>query len=170
MWTLIVTLLLWVTSATSGLESNIIRSSKEITDSPQEVKLPTVDVSILNTMKRRQHRRDGPECTLEQVNRCKGTKKRQRHGGKTGLSPEDASQEKVQERGECLRSSDCAEGMCCVLYRRTRRCQRIPREDEFCLLPGRRKARRELGLCDCRPGLHCRHQTNSSNVFGVCQV
>uniref|UniRef100_A0A4W4FKC4 Dickkopf N-terminal cysteine-rich domain-containing protein n=1 Tax=Electrophorus electricus TaxID=8005 RepID=A0A4W4FKC4_ELEEL len=64
----------------------------------------------------------------------------------------------VQERGECLRSRDCAAGLCCVLYQRSRRCQRIPQEDQFCLLPGRNKARRELGLCDCRPGLHCRPQ------------
>ncbi|KAK1787036.1 hypothetical protein P4O66_017404 [Electrophorus voltai] len=166
MWTLVVTLLLSVTSAGSGLETNIIRSSKEVVDS-QEVRLPTVDVSLLNTMKRRQYRRDGPECTLEQVNRCKGSKKRQR--GKTGQLPEDTNKDKVQERGECLRSRDCAAGLCCVLYQRSRRCQRIPQEDQFCLLPGRNKARRELGLCDCRPGLHCRPQNSSSNVYGVCQ-
>ncbi|PWA14841.1 hypothetical protein CCH79_00020209 [Gambusia affinis] len=53
----------------------------------------------------------------------------------------------------CVRSGDCAAGLCCVRYLTGKRCQRIPLEGEACLLWGATKRRRNLGRCDCAAGL-----------------
>ncbi|XP_072537243.1 uncharacterized protein [Salminus brasiliensis] len=174
MWTPLVALLLAVTSAVHCLDSNIIRSSKEIMEPEQTAptsQRDTVDVSAHNTMRRRQDRQGRQvECSLEQVNECRGSKRRQRGGGKIKLSPEDAGRSKVPEMGECLRSRDCEEGLCCAQYLTGRRCQRIPTQGEVCLLRGRSKTRRNLDRCDCGPGLHCRPEIQSVRGQGVCHA
>ncbi|XP_007229434.2 dickkopf-related protein 4-like [Astyanax mexicanus] len=173
MWTLFCALFLAVTSAVHCLDSNIIRSSKEIMDSPQTAptsQRETVDVSAHNTMRRRQNRQDRVECSLEQVNECRGSKKRPSQSGKIKLSPVDTSRSKVPEMGECLRSRDCEEGLCCAQYLTGRRCQRIPKEGEVCLLRGRSKKRRNLDRCDCEAKLHCRAQKQSVRGQGVCHA
>ncbi|XP_015258173.1 PREDICTED: dickkopf-related protein 1-like [Cyprinodon variegatus] len=62
---------------------------------------------------------------------------------------------KGPEMSSCVRSGDCAAGLCCVRYLTGKRCQRIPLEGEACLLRGASKLRRNLGRCDCSAGLSC---------------
>lgn len=59
------------------------------------------------------------------------------------------------EMSVCVRSGDCASGLCCVRYLTGKRCQRVPVEGEVCLLRGSKKLRRNLGRCDCGAGLSC---------------
>uniref|UniRef100_A0A669C218 Dickkopf-related protein 1/2/4 C-terminal subdomain 1 domain-containing protein n=1 Tax=Oreochromis niloticus TaxID=8128 RepID=A0A669C218_ORENI len=79
-----------------------------------------------------------------------------------------------QEAGmsSCVRSGDCADGLCCVRYLTGKRCQRIPVEGEACLLRGPTKRRRNLGRCDCDAGLFCaavdRAETGKNKRQGVC--
>lgn len=79
------------------------------------------------------------------------------------------------EMASCVRSGDCAAGLCCVRYLTGRRCQRIPGEGEACLLRGSNKLRRKLGRCDCEAGLTCAAvaRTESGGKVkgqGVCRV
>uniref|UniRef100_A0A8C6KVT0 Dickkopf-related protein 1/2/4 C-terminal subdomain 1 domain-containing protein n=1 Tax=Nothobranchius furzeri TaxID=105023 RepID=A0A8C6KVT0_NOTFU len=73
----------------------------------------------------------------------------------------------------CVRSGDCAAGLCCVRYLTGKRCQSIPVEGEACLLRGPTKLRRNLGRCDCAAGLSCaavgRAEPGKSKRQGVCQ-
>nr|XP_020450971.1 dickkopf-related protein 4-like isoform X2 [Monopterus albus] len=62
---------------------------------------------------------------------------------------------KAPEMSSCVRSGDCAAGLCCVRYLTGRRCQRIPGEGEACLLRGSSKQKRNLERCDCDKGLTC---------------
>ncbi|MEQ2213729.1 hypothetical protein XENOCAPTIV_019895 [Xenoophorus captivus] len=62
---------------------------------------------------------------------------------------------KGPEMSSCVRSGDCAAGLCCVRYLTGKRCQRIPLEGEACLLRGATKLRRNLGRCDCSSELTC---------------
>ncbi|XP_017538089.1 dickkopf-related protein 4-like [Pygocentrus nattereri] len=173
MWTLLCALLLAVSSVVSSLDSNIIRSSREIMDTPQTAppsQRDTVDVSAHNIMRRRQEKQGGVDCSLEQLKECRGSKKRQCQGGKIRPSVEDACRGKVPEMGVCLRSRDCEDGLCCAQYLTGRRCQRIPKEGEVCFLRGRHKTRRNLDRCDCGAGLRCRPQTSSLRGQGVCHI
>lgn len=75
----------------------------------------------------------------------------------------------VAEMATCVRSGDCEAGLCCVRYLKGKRCQRIPKEGETCLLRGgRSKLRRNLDRCDCALGLTCRAQAESLKNQGVC--
>ncbi|XP_040050782.2 uncharacterized protein LOC120830291 [Gasterosteus aculeatus] len=80
---------------------------------------------------------------------------------------------KAVEMAVCVRSGDCADGLCCVRYLTGRRCQRIPVEGEACLLKGSGKLRRKLGRCDCGPGLSCgaasRAESGRAKGQGVCK-
>ncbi|KAK1893299.1 Dickkopf-related protein 1 [Dissostichus eleginoides] len=79
---------------------------------------------------------------------------------------------KATEMSSCVRSGDCAAGLCCVRYLTGKRCQRIPGEGEACLLQGSTKLRRKLGRCDCDAGLSCtavsRPETGRAKGQGVC--
>uniref|UniRef100_A0A8C7YEV7 Dickkopf-related protein 1/2/4 C-terminal subdomain 1 domain-containing protein n=1 Tax=Oryzias sinensis TaxID=183150 RepID=A0A8C7YEV7_9TELE len=59
------------------------------------------------------------------------------------------------EMAVCVRSGDCAEGLCCVRYLTGKRCQRIPLEGDACLLRAPTKLKRTLGRCACAAGLTC---------------
>lgn len=79
------------------------------------------------------------------------------------------------EMASCVRSGDCAAGLCCVRYLTGRRCQRIPVDGEACLLRGFNKLRRKLGRCDCDTGLTCsaisRAESGGKNKGqGVCRA
>ncbi|XP_042278514.1 uncharacterized protein LOC121904710 [Thunnus maccoyii] len=78
---------------------------------------------------------------------------------------------KAPEMSSCVRSGDCAAGLCCVRYLTGKRCQRIPEEGEACLLRGS-KMRRNLGRCDCGEGLTCtaasRAELSKAKGQGVC--
>ncbi|XP_034396950.1 dickkopf-related protein 4-like [Cyclopterus lumpus] len=80
---------------------------------------------------------------------------------------------KAPEMSSCVRSGDCASGLCCVRYLTGRRCQRIPVEGEACLLRGSGKLRRKLGRCDCAAGLSCAAAGGAgpgkAKGQGVCQ-
>lgn len=77
------------------------------------------------------------------------------------------------EMSSCVRSGDCAAGLCCVRYLTGKRCQRIPVEGEACLLRGFNKLRRKLGRCDCGAGLTCtalsRAESGKNKGQGVCK-
>ncbi|XP_066500411.1 dickkopf-related protein 4-like [Hoplias malabaricus] len=172
MWTLLFSLLLALTSAVNSLDSNIIRSSKEITEPQTEPpsQRDTVDVSAHNIMRPRQERNGGVRCSVDKANECRSPNKRQRQGGKVRPSPVDAGRGKVPEMGECVRSRDCEEGLCCAKYLTGLRCQRIPKKGEVCLLRGRSKTRRTLDRCDCAPGLHCRSTEQGPVGQGLCNI
>ncbi|XP_071340214.1 dickkopf-related protein 4 isoform X2 [Trachinotus anak] len=79
---------------------------------------------------------------------------------------------KAPEMSSCVRSGDCASGLCCVRYLTGKRCQRIPVEGEACLLRGSTKVRRNLGRCDCDAGLSCTAiswtESGKNKGQGVC--
>ncbi|XP_071369871.1 uncharacterized protein [Centroberyx affinis] len=84
----------------------------------------------------------------------------------------DFNRTKAPEMSSCVRSGDCAAGLCCVRYLTGKRCQRIPEEGEACLLRGTSKRRRNLERCDCGPGLSCsasgRAELPKAKGQGVC--
>ncbi|XP_017323532.1 dickkopf-related protein 4 [Ictalurus punctatus] len=174
MWTPAV-FALCLTSAVLCLDSNEIRSSREIITDPEPLftrnttAMPsekvTVNVSVHNNVRRRQQ---NPECTNQQGNRCKGTKKRQGRKNK----PDDTATEKGAKRGECVRSRDCEEGWCCVQFPSGGRCQRVPQEGEMCTLggPPKSKSRRIFKRCACTAGLNCLRKPGSPKGQGECGV
>ncbi|XP_030581719.1 dickkopf-related protein 1-like, partial [Archocentrus centrarchus] len=123
-----------------ALDSNTIRSSKEST--PQSSELPQRG-GCSNRADRRPPTNDRQVDT--QVDRVTD-----------GQSEADGfNRTKAPEMSSCVRSGDCAAGLCCVRYLTGKRCQRIPVEGEACLLRGPTKRRRNLGRCDCDAGLFC---------------
>ncbi|KAM9546074.1 dickkopf-related protein 1-like [Salvelinus alpinus] len=105
---------------------------------------------------------------LEQRNTCIGSQKKNQ--SKEILAhDDDDNKRKVAEMATCMRSGDCEAGLCCVRYLTGKRCQRIPKEREICLLRGgRSKQRRNLERCNCALGLTCRAQAESPKNQGVC--
>ncbi|XP_026801670.2 dickkopf-related protein 2-like [Pangasianodon hypophthalmus] len=164
MWTLAV-FALGLTSAVLCLDSNEIRSSREmITDSEPTVMVSekvTVNVSVHNNVRQRQQNR---ECTNQQENGCQGSKKRPGH--------KRAEKATGAKRRKCVRSRDCGEGWCCLQYPGGRRCQRVLQEGEMCLLGGRPKptSRRRLARCGCTAGLNCLPKPGSLKGQGECSV
>ncbi|KAL0978943.1 hypothetical protein UPYG_G00178210 [Umbra pygmaea] len=76
---------------------------------------------------------------------------------------------KAAENAACVRSGDCEAGLCCVRYLLGKRCHRIPKEKEVCLLRGRSKLRRTVDRCDCENGLTCRaHVSRKLKGQGIC--
>ncbi|XP_072289537.1 uncharacterized protein [Eucyclogobius newberryi] len=67
----------------------------------------------------------------------------------------DFNRTKAAEMSPCVRSGDCAAGLCCVRYLTGKRCQRIPAEGELCLLRAPKHRRANLGRCQCGEGLTC---------------
>ncbi|XP_023813842.1 dickkopf-related protein 2-like [Oryzias latipes] len=120
-----------------ALDSNIIQSSKEATLQSSE----QTRGGCSNRAQRRPLARDGPadahvhrdvDTPMHGFNRTKGA-----------------------EMAACVRSGDCAEGLCCVRYLTGKRCQRIPLEGDACLLRAATKLKRTLGRCACAAGLTC---------------
>ncbi|KAG7999742.1 hypothetical protein GBF38_000264 [Nibea albiflora] len=79
---------------------------------------------------------------------------------------------KAPAMSSCVRSSDCAPGLCCARYvTGGRRCQRIPVEGEACTL--RIKRGTKLERCDCDAGLTCtavsRAESGKAKGQGVCR-
>ncbi|KAL2083331.1 hypothetical protein ACEWY4_021104 [Coilia grayii] len=67
---------------------------------------------------------------------------------------------KGTEGETCLRSSDCAEGLCCARHFWSRICKPVLTEGQVCTRH-RRKGGQGLEIfqrCDCKPGLTCRVQ------------
>ncbi|KAM4576015.1 dickkopf-related protein 4 [Odontesthes bonariensis] len=119
-----------------ALDSNTIRSSKEVTQ--PEAEPPTGGCS-----NRAQRRPASDRHVVRQTNRH------------VDRQTDGLNRTKAPEMSSCVRSGDCAAGLCCVRYLTGKRCQRIPEEGEACLLRGPTKLRRNLGRCDCAAGLSC---------------
>ncbi|KAM4746073.1 uncharacterized protein FYW61_017399 [Anableps anableps] len=118
-----------------ALDSNTIRSSKEA------------------TLQSSEQPRDG--CSNRAQRRHSNTDRQlDRHRVKDTIT-DSLNRTKAPEMSSCVRSGDCAAGLCCVRYLTGKRCQRIPLEGEACLLRGASKLRRNLGRCDCAAGLSC---------------
>ncbi|KAK2840655.1 hypothetical protein Q7C36_012234 [Tachysurus vachellii] len=171
MWTLAVFSLCLV-STVLCLDSNEIRSSREITTDPEPTSIPseifTVNVSVHNNVRRRQK---SPECTNQQENGCQSSKKRRRQRKKPSLD-DTVTENGQKRRRNCLRSGDCGEGWCCVQYNGGRRCQKVLQESEMCLLGARPKSktRRFLERCPCTAGLNCLRMPGSLKGQGECRV
>ncbi|KAM9475907.1 uncharacterized protein Hap1MRO34_011627 [Clarias gariepinus] len=174
MWKL-AALTLCLTSAALCLDSNEIRSSREMVTDSEPTMLPsekvTVNMSVHNNVRRRQQ---NPQCTNHQGNECRGQKKRRNHKKKSGHG-EVASERGANsgsKRSKCVRSRDCGEGWCCVQYVGGGRCQRVLQKGEMCLLGGRPKpqSRRRMERCDCTSGLTCLSKPDSLKGQGECSV
>ncbi|XP_062854746.1 dickkopf-related protein 4-like [Trichomycterus rosablanca] len=167
MWMHILSLALALASVVLCLDSNEIRSSREIITDSQQTAMPavreTVDVNVHNVVRRRQQ----ANCTQKHEKGCRGSRKRQRHGKASSTAlPE------VVRRHECLKSRDCEEGWCCVHYPSGRRCQRLLQKGDVCLLGGKPKSKSRIHLerCGCGAGLQCRWQVGNRQGQGVCHV
>ncbi|KAF4109703.1 dickkopf-related protein 4-like [Onychostoma macrolepis] len=177
MQTVYVMFWLSVVSAVQCLDSNIIRSSREMTNSQESVLHLQSDtvVNSHNSVRRtsavqgiRTASPPAQDCTAAQATECKGSKKKQRNAAKTKVQLDVRGSQKAPEMSPCVRSRDCEEGLCCALYLTGRRCQRVPALGEVCLLRGRAKFRRRLERCDCDKNLLCRAQPHSPRGQGVC--
>nr|XP_057914795.1 dickkopf-related protein 1-like [Doryrhamphus excisus] len=80
------------------------------------------------------------------------------HHAKRPLVAQDTHPVKGQEGDTCLRSADCAEGLCCARHFWSRICKPVLTEGQVCTRH-RRKGTHGLELfqrCDCGDGLACR--------------
>ncbi|XP_030630942.1 dickkopf-related protein 1b [Chanos chanos] len=97
------------------------------------------------------------------------------------LQPKVTSQSLPQnvkglEGENCLRSSDCAEGLCCARHFWSKICKPVLKEGQVCT-KHRRKGTHSLEIfqrCDCGVGLSCRtqrgdHGSKSSRSLHTCQ-
>ncbi|CAB1320231.1 unnamed protein product [Coregonus sp. 'balchen'] len=173
MWTPTIALLFMCSHCfVRSLDFNVIRSSKEAMDPLEQVQPLNGTVAIQNnvntrrradTSSNRHHTRSScpdQECSPSTGNTCNGSQKKNQN--KEIIAPDDDENiRKVAEMATCVRSGDCEAGLCCVRYLTGKRCQRIPKEGEACLLGGRSKLRRNLERCNCARGLTCRAQDES---------
>uniref|UniRef100_A0A672R2B1 Dickkopf WNT signaling pathway inhibitor 1 n=1 Tax=Sinocyclocheilus grahami TaxID=75366 RepID=A0A672R2B1_SINGR len=78
------------------------------------------------------------------------------------------------EGENCLRSSDCAEGLCCARHFWSKICKPVLKEGQVCT-KHKRKGTHGLEIfqrCDCAEGLACRTQrdgSKSSRSLHTCQ-
>lgn len=177
MWTpTIIFLLMTSHCVVRCLNSNVIRSSKEVTDPEDQVhSQSSMDTEVHNSKNvrrrieissNRHNSRSAPESETCRDQSQRKSKSSSRH---QAAPADNENKERVSERGPCVRSGDCETGLCCVRDGRGKSCQRIPMEDEVCFLRGRSKVRRrKLDRCDCGHGLTCRW-TNIHRGLGVCR-
>ncbi|KAG5855427.1 dickkopf-related protein 1b [Anguilla rostrata] len=75
---------------------------------------------------------------------------------------------KGQEGENCLRSTDCSEGLCCARHFWSKICKPVLKEGQVCT-KHRRKGTHGLEIfqrCDCAHGLSCRTQKGENNSKG----
>lgn len=76
------------------------------------------------------------------------------------------------EGENCLRSSDCSEGLCCARHFWSKICKPVLKEGQVCT-KHKRKGTHGLEIfqrCDCAGGLSCRTQSSkSSRSLHTCQ-
>ncbi|XP_006007709.1 dickkopf-related protein 1b isoform X1 [Latimeria chalumnae] len=97
------------------------------------------------------------------------------HSGRTTL-PSRPHSIKGEEGDVCLRSSDCAAGLCCARHFWSKICKPVLKEGQVCT---KHKKKGSHGLeifqrCDCGDGLLCRiqkgdHSGNKSSRLHTCQ-
>ncbi|KAG7511758.1 dickkopf-related protein 1-like [Solea senegalensis] len=79
---------------------------------------------------------------------------------------------KGQEGDNCLRSSDCSEGLCCARHFWSRICKPVLTEGQVCTRH-RRKGNHGLELfqrCDCGEGLACRQERGGEREQSVSRT
>ncbi|GLD72901.1 uncharacterized protein AKAME5_002468700 [Lates japonicus] len=175
-----------------ALDSNTIRSSKETSAQSSEQPDRSHGDQVERVGRHRtetnvnSHRRPAPPCSTPECDvpvrgGCSNRAQRRpsspdrpvdRHTDRD-TDTDSFNRTKAPEMSSCVRSGDCAAGLCCVRYLTGKRCQRIPVEGEACLLRGSTKLRRNLGRCDCDAGLSCtalsRAESGGKNKGqGVC--
>lgn len=177
-----------------ALDSNTIRSSREMAGQSSELLDRSHGDQVERSTRRRtdansSSHRESPsscssaDCFASQSTECSNRAQRR----PSGQAERQRDQLEVEQRGNtdgfnrtkapemsgCVRSGDCAAGLCCVRYLTGKRCQRIPVEGEACLLRGFNKQRRKLGRCDCDAGLSCaavnRSDSGKNKGQGVCR-
>ncbi|KAK7899573.1 hypothetical protein WMY93_020426 [Mugilogobius chulae] len=161
-----------------ALDSNTIRSSKDA----------AVNKDSSNENSSRPSRRgsgrsrscSGPDCDAPIRDSCSNRPRRRQSNRDQDLELDldqdsDVNKTKAAEMSPCVRSGDCAPGLCCARYLTGKRCQRIPGEGELCLLRVPKHRRVNLGRCECAAGLTCvrprgpdHAQTAHSKGQGVC--
>ncbi|KAK3566033.1 hypothetical protein QTP86_024581 [Hemibagrus guttatus] len=171
MWTLAV-FALCLTSAVLCLDSNEIRSSREIITDSEPTVMPSensrANLSVLNNVRPRQK---SPECANQQGNGCQTSKKRRARKNKPSLDDTVSGRGTEARRNQCVRSFDCGEGWCCVQYAGGRRCQRVLQEGEMCrLVQPKSKSQRRLSRCSCMAGLSCLPMPGGLKGQGECRV
>ncbi|KAJ3604706.1 hypothetical protein NHX12_029446 [Muraenolepis orangiensis] len=135
MWRMVLAVALTCSLGTTmGLNSNGIRSSKEVLENLEQAP----------SLPRGNTPESGAGVTPTGA---------QRPGQRTCSTAKCSNAEPVAS--SCVRSGDCQQGFCCVRYLTAKRCQRIPLEGDACLLPGRSKRRRNLERCSCGQGFYC---------------
>ncbi|XP_076854725.1 dickkopf-related protein 1b [Brachyhypopomus gauderio] len=89
--------------------------------------------------------------------------------------PEAAQNMKGLEGENCLRSSDCADGLCCARHFWSKICKPVLKEGQVCT-KHKRKGTHALEIfqrCDCGEGLSCKMQrgehSKSSRSLHTCQ-
>ncbi|XP_054867780.1 dickkopf-related protein 4-like isoform X2 [Amphiprion ocellaris] len=153
-----------------ALDSNTIRSSKEAPpQSSEQLDRSHGDQTEMTSNSRRQPAPgcSAPKCDTPPRGGCSNRAQRRPSSADRQVDRQrdretdrqrdgdGFNRTKAQEMSSCVRSGDCAAGLCCVRYLTGKRCQRIPVEGEACLLRGPTKLRRNLGRCDCDAGLSC---------------
>ncbi|XP_041088267.1 dickkopf-related protein 4-like [Polyodon spathula] len=90
--------------------------------------------------------------------------------------PKKQANGKGLEGASCLRTADCAVGLCCARHFWEKICKPMPKEGEVCSKRGRKEApqgRELFQRCDCTVGLACRPQNKGEESrksrLRVCQ-
>ncbi|KAK2901574.1 hypothetical protein Q8A73_011320 [Channa argus] len=154
-----------------ALDSNTIRSSKEMQHSSEQLggsHGDQVEPAGRRRTETNSNRQAAPSCTTPDcfsppTGRCSNRAQRRESSQERQVDRETETQgdtdsfnkTNATEMSTCVRSKDCAAGLCCARYLTGKRCQRIPEEGEACLLRSPTKRRRNLGRCDCGEGLIC---------------
>ncbi|CAK6980386.1 uncharacterized protein LOC121904710 [Scomber scombrus] len=153
-----------------ALDSNTIRSSKELPNSSERPVRSRGDPVDQPVQRPATPACSSPDCSTPAVTDTQGecnNRARRRPSSRDRKMDVQLDRQvdrqsdtrsfnrtKGPEMSSCVRSGDCAAGLCCVRYLTGKRCQRIPEEGEACLLRGS-KIRRNLGRCECGKGLGC---------------
>nr|XP_033475479.1 dickkopf-related protein 4-like [Epinephelus lanceolatus] len=179
-----------------ALDSNTIRSSKETTQQSSELQDRSHGDQVEHPAQRRTETTSNsnrgqtpacstPDCNAPATGGCSNRAQRRPSSQDRQVDRQEDrevdretdgqintdgfNRTKAPEMSSCVRSGDCAAGLCCVRYLTGKRCQRIPVEGEACLLRGSSKQRRKLGRCDCDTGLSCTAESGKAKGQGVCR-
>ncbi|KAK2838190.1 hypothetical protein Q5P01_015402 [Channa striata] len=172
-----------------ALDSNTIRSSKEMQHSSEQLSGSNGDQvepagrhqTETNSNRQAASPCTTPECLIPPKGRCSNRAQRRPSSQERQVDravdreadTDSFNKTNAAEMSSCVRSNDCAAGLCCARYLTGKRCQRIPGEGEACLLRGSTKRRRNLGRCDCGEGLVCSAvsgaESGKAKGQGVCR-
>ncbi|XP_029019665.1 dickkopf-related protein 4-like [Betta splendens] len=168
-----------------ALDSNTIRSSKEtVQQSSKQLnrshgyqgERATRHRTEMNSNRRPTPACSTAECDVPQRGACSNraqrrpsAQDRQVHNHREQRDSTSFNRTKAVEMSTCVRSRDCASGLCCARYLSRKVCLRVPSEGEACQLRGANKGDRKLGRCPCREGLSCSAAGRRHSGQGVCR-